>query len=79
MKILFILVSSIVVFLMFIALGIFGILYFVKDDKDFCLDSGICKEGLKLNTEHGKITISRENCKKYHWVWNEEQSTCFIK
>lgn len=79
MKILFILVSSIVVFLMFIALGIFGIFYFIKDDKDFCMDSGICKEGLEFNTEHGTIIITKENCKKYRWVWDEIQSTCFIK
>lgn len=79
MKIIFMLTSIVILFYMLIALGIFGVLYIIKDDKDFCLDSGVCKEGLDVNTEYGRITITQENCKKYHWVWNEEQNFCIIK
>lgn len=40
------------------------------DDKDFCLTTGNCAEGLKLNTEYGLIEINKENCLKYNWEWS---------
>lgn len=47
-------------------------------DEDICLDMGLCKEGLEVNTEYGKIKINEKNCKKYHWVWNEEKRYCKV-
>lgn len=58
---------------------ILGIFYVIKDDKDICLDSGICREGLIINTQYGKITINKENCIKYNWLWNDEKRFCKIK
>ena len=46
------------------------------NDKDFCLDTGVCTEGLELNTEHGRIKINKENCLKYNYKWNDERKTC---
>ena len=35
-------------------------------DIDDCIDSGSCAEGLFINTEYGKIEITKENCQKYN-------------
>ncbi len=51
----------------------------MKDDKDFCLDSGICTQGQLINTEYGKIQINKENCLKYNWTWNEERKYCQLR
>ena len=58
---------------------IFGVFYVIKDDKDICLDSGICKEGLIINTQYGEISINKENCIKYNWLWNDEKRFCKIE
>ena len=54
-------------------------MFFIKDDKDFCLDSGTCKEGLEVNTEHGRIKINKENCLKYGWQWDEKIKECKVR
>lgn len=51
----------------------------MKDDKDFCLDSGICTQGQLINTEYEKIQINKENCLKYNWTWNEERKYCQLR
>lgn len=58
---------------------IFGVFYVIKDDKDICLDSGICREGLIINTQYGEISINKENCIKYNWLWNNEKRFCKIE
>ena len=45
-------------------------------DKDVCLDSSVCKEGLKINTEYGLIKINKETCLKYNWVWDDKKKSC---
>ena len=64
-------------FILFIL--IFGVFYVIKDDKDICLDSGICREGLIINTQYGEISINKENCIKYNWFWNDEKRFCKIQ
>ena len=49
---------------------------YITDDKDFCLDTGICAENLQLNTEYGLITINEETCNKYHWKWDAKRHYC---
>lgn len=58
---------------------IFGVFYVIKDDKDICLDGGICREGLIINTQYGEISINKENCIKYNWLWNNEKRFCKIE
>lgn len=58
---------------------IFGVFYVIKDDKDICLDSGICRECLIINTQYGEISINKENCIKYNWLWNDEKRFCKIE
>ena len=48
-------------------------------DKDYCLDSAICAEGLELNTEYGLIKINKENCLKYHWKWDDKSRYCNMR
>ena len=50
--------------------------YFNNSDLDSCLDSGICKEGIDINTKYGKIKIDKSNCLKYNWQWNDVNKTC---
>ena len=45
-------------------------------DKDTCLDSSFCKEGLEINTEYGLVKINKENCLKYNWIWNDKKKSC---
>ena len=58
---------------------IFGVFYVIKDDKYICLDSGICREGLIINTQYREISINKENCIKYNWLWNDEKRFCKIE
>lgn len=54
---------------------ILGTLYLI-DGKDFCLDTSICKENQKVNTEFGEILINKENCLKYNWKWDSKKKEC---
>lgn len=55
---------------------ILGIFYIIKDDLDFCLDSGICAEGIEINTKYGLVKINKENCLKYGYQWNDYRKDC---
>lgn len=69
--------KAIVVFSLFICLLISLLLInMIFDEKDACLDMNICKEGLKVNTEYGLITINEENCQKYNWHWDSKNKRC---
>ena len=48
-------------------------------DKDTCLDSSFCKEGLEINTEYGLVKINKENCLKYNWFWDDKKKNCNLK
>ncbi len=72
-------ILSIILFV-FLTSKIFTFIYsYLTDDKDACLDIGICKEGLQLNTEHGLITINKETCLKYNWEWRDDWKDCHIR
>ena len=57
---------------------IFNKLPFINQvfNKDTCLDTSICKEGLEINTEYGLVEINKENCLKYNWVWDDKKKSC---
>ena len=72
--------KAIVVFSLFICLLISLLLInMICDEKDACLDMNICKEGLKVNTEYGLITINEENCQKYNWHWDSKNKRCNLR
>lgn len=72
--------KAIVVFSLFICLLISLLLInMIFDEKDACLDMNICKEGLKVNTEYGLITINEENCQKYNWHWDSKSKRCNLR
>ena len=76
----FLTVTIICLIIIVLFLGtILGVLFILKDDKDFCLDSGICTKGQVVKTKYGKIEITKENCQKYNWTWNEERKYCKLK
>ena len=71
---------------LFVLLLVFNILltsYLPQVQKEFniqdCLDNSNCVEGLKINTQHGTITINKENCIKYGWKWDEKRRMCKIR
>ena len=61
-------VIVILVILLFIALK--------ADDKDLCLDTGYCKEGLIINTRFGKIIVNQANCINSNGKWIQNKKYC---
>ena len=71
------LILKIIIVLILLIYFIYLILIALIDiDKDTCLDSSICKEGLEINTEYGLVKINKENCLKYNWIWNDKKKSC---
>ena len=68
----------IVSLMMILIILIFGY-KLMYSDKDFCLDTGVCVQGLKVNTEYGLIIVNKENCIKYNWIWDNKSKTCRMK
>lgn len=64
--------------LIFIIILLSMILLTMKD-QDVCLDTGLCKEGLELNTENGIITINDQTCKENNGIWIVEKQVCCFK
>ena len=64
-------------FLWFFSMRLPGIQFYFASDN--CLDTGMCKEGLEVNTEYGLVRINKENCTKYNWEWLDKIKTCEIK
>ncbi len=48
-------------------------------NQDICLDSGICSEGIKVKTEKAEFIITKENCIKYGYEWNEKRRDCNLR
>ena len=72
--------KAVVGFILFICLLVLIFLSsMLFDEKDACLDMNICKEGLKVNTEYGLITINEENCQKYNWHWDSKNKRCNLR
>ena len=63
-----------VVFLIF--LGTLFLADLLLGEKDFCLDTGCCKEGLVLNTEKGKIVVNEITCKENNGTWDSKHRRC---
>ena len=59
-----------------VVVPIFLFHFFINNDLDTCLDIGYCKKGLEINTQYGKVKISKQNCLKYNWEWHEKDSSC---
>lgn len=67
----------ILLFILLIPVALF--LFYLFDDKDYCLDTAICKEGLEINTEYGLVKINKENCLKYGWIWDDDSKMCNMR
>lgn len=68
-------------FIAFIMLSIFYFFYIMiqVSKEDTCLDIGLCKKGLTINTEYGMVEINKNSCEKYNWKWIEDTNTCLIR
>ena len=74
-------ILSLVILIAVIA-GISFVLLFnyIYDDKDTCLDSGVCKEGLTLRMNDGKeIIINKDTCIQYNGEWREKRRDCILR
>ena len=49
-----VIITCLIISILFLG-AILGVMYVLKDDKDFCLDSGICIQGQIINTEYKNI------------------------
>lgn len=71
MKKIFTITTIIMFFIAFIAYEIL-----IIDNQDLCLDSGVCKAGIELNTEKGKIIINKQTCQENNGKWQPEFNQC---
>ena len=65
--------SFIIIILLFITL------LFSSKDKDVCLDTGFCKEGLEVNTRGYTIIINEQTCKANEGIWITKKKICNFK
>ena len=74
-------VLLLILFLAFICIYIICIsfLNYISDDKDICLDTGICKEGLTLNIENNQITVNEKTCTNNKGKWIDKDKICIFK
>lgn len=72
-----ILIVICVILMLFILILSFCFNLYLKDDKDFCLDTGICVEGIKTRNKEGILfEVTKENCIKYGYKWNIDKKEC---
>ena len=75
----------IIISLVFLAIALAGTSFvllfnYIFDDKDACLDSGVCKEGLTLRMNDGQeIIINKDTCKQYNGEWRESRKDCIFR
>ena len=71
------------IIILFILSVIFTIFSFAKsyiyDDKDACVDSGICKKGLKVIINSKEIEINKDTCIDNKGQWREQYNGCWFK
>ena len=81
MKILFkiLLITSIIGLFIILYLPIKMFINYWFDDLDFCLDTGVCQEGLPLNTEKGKIIVNKDTCLDHNGKWDEKYTRCHFQ
>lgn len=51
----------------------------IYDDKDACLDIGVCKEGLSLIIDGQEIIINQQSCTEHNGEWREKYNDCLLK
>ena len=68
------------IFFVLLVIGFLVFIYekfiIVNPEIDACLDSGICTEGLSLNTENGSIIVNEQTCIENDGKWIEERKVC---
>ena len=62
-----------------LCLGLFFMLSFFWDDKDACLDSGWCKEGMQVNNENGCFIVNEKSCIQNNGIWKPNKKVCHFK
>ena len=51
----------------------------IFDNKDTCLDIGICKAGLTLKIDGQNITVNKDTCSQLKGVWQDKTNACWFK
>ena len=57
----------------------YSYVFSLYDDKDACLDSGVCKEGLVIKINGQEIKINKNTCLEYNGKWREKYNDCILK
>lgn len=52
---------------------------YIYDDRDACLDSGICKKGLKVIINKQEIIIDKGTCIINKGQWREQYNDCWFR
>lgn len=72
-------IKKYILFHLLIFLALLFIIFFIYDDKDACLDSAYCKEGLPLNIEGKKIIVNEQTCLENSGTWYQDKKICHFK
>ena len=76
----FIIISLIILAIALAGTSFLLLFNYIYDDKDACLDSGVCKEGLTLRMNDGKeIIINKGTCIQYNGEWREKRRDCILR
>lgn len=49
------------------------------DDKDVCLDTGFCKEGINVNIKGIRIVVNEQSCVDNFGIWDSDKKVCRFK
>lgn len=52
---------------------------YIADDKDACLDTGYCKEGLFLNLNGKRVMVNEQSCIENNGKWLSVENICQFK
>lgn len=65
--------------LIYLSIAILSIIFI--DDKDICLDSGVCKEGLTIiDGDTGiEFTVNKQTCNEFKGDWKAKYNFCHFK
>lgn len=60
-----------------ITMFLWQLLQLIFDEKDFCLDTGVCKEGATIYVENGEaIVVNKASCLKNNGIWDNKTRHC---
>lgn len=70
-----VIIASLAIFISFLNLVIKN----NSNDKTRCLESSVCKVGLKIIDNEKEVIITKDYCLKNNYKWIENTNSCYLK